>query len=84
MALPQKLCSSCMSQKLLASVGHTLTCVGYFLKNPGTKVALADPEAKASGARRTSMLWLGRWLDVWTQKWCCLRSSMALAWPRSY
>ena len=26
MALPQKLCGSCLSQKLLASVVHTLTC----------------------------------------------------------
>ena len=26
MVLPQKLCGSCLSQKLLASVFHTLTC----------------------------------------------------------
>ena len=28
--LPQKLCGSCLSQKLLASVMHTLTCADYF------------------------------------------------------
>ena len=68
MVLPQKLCGSCLSQKLLASVVHTLTCGGYFLRSPGTKVAPADPEAKASGAGQTPVLWPGRWLDVWSPK----------------
>jgi hypothetical protein len=31
MALPQKLCGSCLSQKQLASVLHTPTCADYFL-----------------------------------------------------
>jgi hypothetical protein len=44
-ALPQKLCVSCLSQKLLASVVHTLTCADYFLWSPGTKMASVDPEA---------------------------------------
>jgi hypothetical protein len=46
--LPQKLCGSCLSQKLLASIVHTLTCADYFQWSPGTKMAPADPEAKAS------------------------------------
>jgi hypothetical protein len=37
-ALPQKLCGSLLSQKLLASVVHTLTCADYFLQSPGTKI----------------------------------------------
>jgi hypothetical protein len=28
----------------------------------------ADPEAKASRAGQTTVLWLGGWLDVWTPK----------------
>ena len=35
-ALSQKLCGSCLSQKLLASVVHTLTCSDYFRRSPGT------------------------------------------------
>jgi hypothetical protein len=34
--LPQKLCGSCLSQKLLASVVHTLTCADYFQWSPRT------------------------------------------------
>jgi hypothetical protein len=45
-ALPQKLCGSCLSQKLLASVVHTLACADNFLRSPGTKIAPTDPEAK--------------------------------------
>jgi hypothetical protein len=63
MVLPQKLCGSHLSQKLLASVVHTLTCADYFLRSPGTKMAPADPEANASRARWTPVLWPGRWLD---------------------
>ena len=68
MALPHKLCGSRLSQNLLASVVHTLTCAGYFLRNLGTKVASADLEAKVSRARQTPVLWAGRWLDVWIGK----------------
>ena len=52
----------------VVSVVHTLTCVDYFLRSPGTKMALADPEAKASWAGRTPVLWPGRWPDVWSPK----------------
>jgi hypothetical protein len=37
--LPQKPCGSCLSQKLLASVVHTLACTDNFLQSPGTKMA---------------------------------------------
>jgi hypothetical protein len=49
-ALPQKLCGFCLSQKLLGSVVHSLTCADYFWWSPGTKMALTDAEAKASWA----------------------------------
>jgi hypothetical protein len=39
--LPQKLCGSCLSQKLLASVVHTLTCPDYFWQSPGSKMSEA-------------------------------------------
>ena len=60
----QKLCCFGLSQKLLISVVHTLTCADYFLWSPGTKMAPTDPEARASLAGQTPDLWLGRWLDV--------------------
>jgi hypothetical protein len=41
--LSQKLCCFGLSQKLLASVVHTLTCADYFLQSPGTKMAPTDP-----------------------------------------
>ena len=56
MALPQELCGSRLSQKLLASVVHTLTCAGCPPQNPGTKVAPVEPEAEASQAGRTPVL----------------------------
>jgi hypothetical protein len=43
--LPQKLCGSCLSQKLLDSVLHTLTCADYFLWSPGSKMASANTKA---------------------------------------
>jgi hypothetical protein len=67
-ALPQKLCGSHLSQKLSASVVHTLTCADYFGRSPRTKMAPADPEAKGSLPRRTPVLWLGGWPDVWDPK----------------
>jgi hypothetical protein len=66
--LPQKLCGSCLSQKLLASVVHTLACVDNFLWSSGTKMAPMDPEAKTSRAWGTPVLSLGRWPDVWSLK----------------
>ena len=53
MALPQKLCGSRLSQKLLASVFHTLTSADCPPRSPGTKMASAEPEAEASRAGRT-------------------------------
>jgi hypothetical protein len=66
--LSQQLCCFGLSQKLLASVVHTLTWADYFLRSPGTKMVPADPGAKASWAGRTPVLWQGRWSDVWTPK----------------
>jgi hypothetical protein len=66
--LSQKLCCFGLSQKLLASVVHTLTCADYFLWGSGTKIAPSDPEAKASRDGQTPVLWLGRWPDVWSPK----------------
>jgi hypothetical protein len=40
--LPQELCGSSLSQKLLASVVQSLTCADYFRQSPGTKIAPAD------------------------------------------
>ena len=62
--LSQKLCCCGLSQKLLASVVHTLTCADHFRWSPGTKMAPADPEAKASRAGQTPVLWPGGWPDV--------------------
>ena len=66
--LSQKLCCFGLSQKLLASVVHTLTCADYFRQSPGTKIAPSDPEEKASWAGRTPVLWPGRCSDVWSPK----------------
>ena len=49
-------------------VVHTLTCAVDFLWSPGTKVASADPEAKASRAGQTPVLWPARLPDVWSPK----------------
>ena len=59
----------------IVSVVHTLTCADCPLRSPGTKVAPAEPEAEASQARQTPVLWPRRWLVVWSRKWRCLRSS---------
>jgi hypothetical protein len=50
MVLPQKLCGSCLSQKLLASMVHILASADNFLRSPGAKMAPSDPEAKTSRA----------------------------------
>jgi hypothetical protein len=52
----------------VVSVVHTLTCVDYFQRSPRTKMASVDPEAKASQAGWTPVLWPGRWTDVWSPK----------------
>ena len=54
MAPPQRLCGSRLSQKLLASVSHTLTC--RLPASPGTKVASVEREAEASRSGRTPVL----------------------------
>jgi hypothetical protein len=65
-----------LSQKLLASVFHTLTRAACPPQSPGTKVASAEPEAETSRARRTPVLSPGMWLVVWSQRWRRLRSSI--------
>jgi hypothetical protein len=66
--LLQKLCGSHLSQKLLASVVHTLTCADCPPWSPETEMASAELEAEASWARRTPVLCPDRWLVVWSQK----------------
>jgi hypothetical protein len=56
MAPPQKVCGSRLSQKLLASVFHTLTRAACPPRSPGTKVAPAEAEAQASRAGQTAVL----------------------------
>ena len=66
--LSQKLCCFGLSQKLLASVCPLSPVQTTFRWSPGTKMAPAIPKAKASRARWTPVLWLGRWSDVWSLK----------------
>jgi hypothetical protein len=52
----------------VVSVVHHLSCVDYFPRSPGTKMAPVDPEAKASQAGWTPVLCQERWPDVWSPK----------------
>jgi hypothetical protein len=58
--LSQKLCCLGLSQKLVASVCTLSLVQTTFLWSPGTKMAPADPEAKASWAGWTTVLCTGR------------------------
>jgi hypothetical protein len=40
----------------VVSVVHTLTCVDYFPRSPGTKVGPVEPEVEAYRAGRTPVL----------------------------
>jgi hypothetical protein len=64
----QKMCCFGLPQKLLASVCTLSPVQTTFRLSPGTKMAPAIPEAKASCAGWTTVLWPGRWLDVWSLK----------------
>ena len=66
--LSQKLCCFGLSQKLLASLCTFSPVQNTFRWSSRTKMAPADPEAKASQAGWTPVLWLGRWPDVWSPK----------------
>jgi hypothetical protein len=83
--LSQKLCCFGLSQMLLASV-CTLSPVQTTIRwSPRTELAPTDPEAKASRAGQTPVLWPGRWSDVWSpkrtlpQKLCGSRLSQKLS-----
>jgi hypothetical protein len=64
---------------------HTLTCADTFQRSTGTKMAPTDPEAKASWAGQTPVLWPGRWSDIWSpkralpQNFCCSRLTQNLS-----
>jgi hypothetical protein len=58
-----------LSQKLLASVVHTLTFADLSWQDPGTKMFPADSLTKASWAKWTPLLWQERCLVIWSRKW---------------
>ena len=79
MAPPQKLCGSRLTQKLLASVFHTLSVQPALCGVPEPRWLPPEPEAETSRAGRTPVLSPGRWPVVWSRRWRRLRSSLALA-----
>jgi hypothetical protein len=57
-----------LSQKLLASVVHTLTCADLSRRDPGIKMASPGAPANPSRIGWTALLWQGRCPDVWSLK----------------
>jgi hypothetical protein len=54
--LSQRLCCFGLSQKLLVSVVHTLTCADYFRWSPGTKMTPEDAEGQPTWVGQTPFL----------------------------
>ena len=63
--LSQKLCPFGLSQKLLASVVHPLSCADYSWRDPGIKMSSPGAVAKSSRAGWTPLLWQGRCPAIW-------------------
>ena len=58
-----------LSQKLFASVVHTLTFADQSWWNPERKMAPGDALVKPSQPGWTPLLWQGRCPDIWSLKW---------------